>query len=134
MAKPIKDNPTIQGKAAKQFVKMFLRVSRPSPERVEQNKRDVKTFRTEEYRKYLEAKRIINKGGIMEVKMGRPKLDQEDSKYVFGIGQKVLVRTGTVWHTREILGITVLRNGEPRFWFKDYGNVSFDEIKVTDIS
>ena len=46
MAKPIKDNPTIQGKAAKQFVKMFLRASRPSPERVEQNKRDVKTFRS----------------------------------------------------------------------------------------
>ncbi len=65
----------------------------------------------------------------MEVKMGRPKLNQEDAKYVFGIGQRVLVQSGTVWHTREILGITVLRNGEPRFWFKDYGNVPFNEIK-----
>ena len=44
MAKPIRDNPTIQGKAAKQFEEMFLSASTPSPERVKQNKRDVKTF------------------------------------------------------------------------------------------
>lgn len=44
MAKPIKDNPTIQGKAAKQFERMFLKESTPSPERVKQNERDVKTF------------------------------------------------------------------------------------------
>ena len=44
MAKPIKENPIIKGKAAKQFREMFLTKSAPSPERVEQNKRDVKTF------------------------------------------------------------------------------------------
>jgi len=44
MAKPIKDNPIIRGKAARQFRAMFLTKSTPSPERVEQHKRDVKTF------------------------------------------------------------------------------------------
>ena len=44
MAKPIRDNPTIRGKAAKQFKKMFLTESTPGPERVEQNKRDVETY------------------------------------------------------------------------------------------
>ncbi len=70
----------------------------------------------------------------------RPKLTQEDVRNVFGVGQKVLVRVGTEWHTREILGITVLRHetycphcgmpllGEPRFWFNDHGNVSLAEV------
>ena len=40
----IKDNPVITGKAAKQFEKMFLTNSVPSPERVEQNKKDVATY------------------------------------------------------------------------------------------
>jgi len=44
MANPIKGNPVIRGRAARQFKKMFLAESTPSPERVEQNKRDVKTF------------------------------------------------------------------------------------------
>jgi len=76
--------------------------------------------------------------------MGAPKLGQEDIRDVFGVGQKVLVRSGTEWHTREILGITVLRHhvdcphcripllGEPRFWFNDYGNVSLDEIMAKE--
>ncbi len=44
MAKPIIDNPVIKGKAAKQFKAMFLAKSTPSPERVEQNKKDVETY------------------------------------------------------------------------------------------
>ena len=44
MAKPIKGNPIIRGRAAKQFKNMFLSKSYPSPERVEQNKKDVEVF------------------------------------------------------------------------------------------
>jgi len=44
MAKPLKDNPVIKGKAAKQFKAMFLTKSTPSLERVKQNKMDVETF------------------------------------------------------------------------------------------
>ena len=70
----------------------------------------------------------------------RPKLTQEDIRDVFGVGQNVLVRAGTKWEPREILGITVLRHsthcphcggellGEPRFWFKDHGNVPLEEV------
>jgi len=73
-----------------------------------------------------------------------PKLRQEDIRDVFGVGQKVLVRSGTKWQTRELLGITVLRHdsycphcsipllGEPRFWFKDYGNVPLEEIMAKE--
>lgn len=46
MAKPIKENPTIKGKAAKQFKEIFLTKSAPSPERAKQNKRDVETYRS----------------------------------------------------------------------------------------
>lgn len=74
----------------------------------------------------------------------RPQLTQEEIRHVFGVGQKVLVRKGTEWHTREILGITVLRNdadcphcgrpllGEPRFWFKDCGNWPLDRIMAVE--
>jgi len=44
MAKPIKGNPIIRGRAAKQFKSMFLSKSDPSPERVEQNKKDIEVF------------------------------------------------------------------------------------------
>lgn len=76
--------------------------------------------------------------------MEAPKLGQEDIRDVFGVGQKVLVRQGTEWHTCEILGITVLRHdadcphcgipllGKPMFWFKDYGNVPLDEIMAKE--
>ena len=62
----------------------------------------------------------------------------------FGIGQTVLVRTGKNWVSREILGITVLRSngtcskcgisilGEPRFWFKDYGNIPLEMIMAKE--
>lgn len=65
---------------------------------------------------------------------------QEDTRHVFGVGQEVLVRLVNDWRTREILGITVRRDeitcpycqgfllGEPRFWFKDQGNVPLSEI------
>jgi len=75
--------------------------------------------------------------------MERPKVSQEGIRDVFGVGQKVLVRSGTEWHTREILGITVFRCsicpecnmpllGEPRFWFEDYGNVPLDQIMAKE--
>ena len=44
MAKPIKDNPIIRGKAARQLRRMLFSNVAPSPERVEQNKRDVETY------------------------------------------------------------------------------------------
>ncbi len=44
MAKPIRDNPTLRGKAAKRFEKMFLTESAPDPKRVEQNKKDIETY------------------------------------------------------------------------------------------
>uniref|UniRef100_A0A6M3LW13 Uncharacterized protein n=1 Tax=viral metagenome TaxID=1070528 RepID=A0A6M3LW13_9ZZZZ len=44
MAKPIVQNPTIKGKAAKQFAKMFLCKSAPSPERIRQNKKDIEVY------------------------------------------------------------------------------------------
>ena len=65
---------------------------------------------------------------------------QEDIRDVFDVVQKVLVRSGTEWRTREILAITVLRHdancpncgmpllGEPRFWFKNHSNLSLEDI------
>lgn len=65
---------------------------------------------------------------------------QEDIRDVFNVGQKVLVRSGTVWRTNEILAITVLRHdvncphcgipllGEPRFWFKHHGNLPLEDV------
>lgn len=44
MAKPIEGNPVIKGKAARNFRKMFLSKTTPSPESVERNKRDIETF------------------------------------------------------------------------------------------
>ena len=73
-----------------------------------------------------------------------PKMRQEDVRGVFGIGQNVLVRCGNNWFTREILDITVLRNdtfcphcgmpllGEPRFWFKDYGNIGLEDVMAVE--
>lgn len=73
-----------------------------------------------------------------------PKLSQDDIRDVFGIGQNVLVREGTELHTREILGITILRRdtqcphcgipllGEPRFWFKGYANVPLEQIMAKE--
>jgi len=73
-----------------------------------------------------------------------PKLRQEDIRDAFGVGQSVLVRSGTEWQTREILGITVFRNdvccphcgmpllGEPRFWFKDYGNIPLEDVMAKE--
>ena len=46
MAKPIRDNPTLYGKAAKQFEKMFLSKCVPDPEKAEQRKKDIETYRT----------------------------------------------------------------------------------------
>ena len=72
------------------------------------------------------------------------KCPQEQIRNCFGIGQTVLVRSGGDWVSREILDITVLRNGptcsqcgmpilgEPRFWFKDYGNIPLDEIMAKE--
>lgn len=71
-------------------------------------------------------------------------MPQESIRDCFGIGQTVLVRTGKDWVSREILGITVLRNnvtcpqcdmpilGEPRFWFKDYGNIPLEDIMAKE--
>lgn len=46
MAKPIMQNPTIRGKAAKEFSKLFLRESTPSPEKLERNRKDVELYRS----------------------------------------------------------------------------------------
>ena len=45
MAKPIKENPVLRGKAAKQFSKLFLSDTKPDPEKVERHKKDVEVFR-----------------------------------------------------------------------------------------
>jgi len=44
MAKPIMQNPTIKGKAAKEFLRLFLSKATPSPERLEQNKKDIELY------------------------------------------------------------------------------------------
>jgi len=44
MAKPIKDNPVIRGKAAGQIRKMVLCDAVPSAKRIEQNKKDIKAY------------------------------------------------------------------------------------------
>lgn len=74
----------------------------------------------------------------------RPIYTQEDIRDVFGVGQKVLIRSGIDWQTREILKITVLRHdvncphcgipllGEPRFWFRDWENVSLEGIMARE--
>lgn len=73
-----------------------------------------------------------------------PRLDQEDIRDVFAVGQRVLIRDGIDWRTREILGITVLRHdancphcnipllGEPRFWFKGVSNLTLNEIMAKE--
>jgi len=73
-----------------------------------------------------------------------PQMTQENIRDCFGVGQTVLVREGKDWVSREILDITVLRNevscsqcgmpilGEPRFWFKDYGNIPLEEIMAKE--
>ena len=72
------------------------------------------------------------------------KVTQAEIRTCFGIGQTVLVRTGTDWVSREILDITVLRKteynpernppllGEPRFWFSDHGNVPLEAIMAKE--
>ena len=45
MAKPIKENPILRGKAAKQFDQMFLSNAKPDPEKVVRHKNDVKVYR-----------------------------------------------------------------------------------------
>ena len=72
------------------------------------------------------------------------KLGQEVIRDVFGLGQTVLVRSGRDWLSREILAITVYRRapycpqcnmpilGEPRFWFKDYGNIPLSDIMALE--
>ena len=58
MAQPIRDNPVIRGRAAKQFRRMFLSKSDPSKETVERNKKDVELFlNTPAYD--MDGKRII---------------------------------------------------------------------------
>jgi hypothetical protein len=83
-------------------------------------------------------------GAIAENYYAKSTVGQEDIRDVFGIGQKVLVRSGIDWRTREILRITVLRHdvncphcgipllGEPRFWFRDWGNVSLESIMARE--
>lgn len=72
------------------------------------------------------------------------KLGQDSIRDVFRIGQTVLVRSGRDWHSREIQDITVYRAhplcpqcnmtilGEPRFWFKDFGNVQIEDIMALE--
>lgn len=72
------------------------------------------------------------------------RVSQDTIRDCFGIGQTVLVRSGRDWVSREILDITVLRNnatcrecdrsilGEPRFWFKDYGNIPLEDIMAKE--
>lgn len=76
--------------------------------------------------------------------MDAPKIGQDAVREVFAAGQTVLVRSGTEWHSREILGITVLRHdalcpncgrpllGEPRFCFRDYGNMPLEKIMAKE--
>lgn len=84
----------------------------------------------------------LNERIELAVKAGKGKVyaSQEGIRDVFDVGQKVLVRSGIDWRTREIQRITVLRHdvncphcgisllGEPRFWFTDWGNVSLENI------
>jgi len=44
MAKPILNNPIIRGKQVKEFSKLFLCKTIPSPGRVKQNEKDIKVF------------------------------------------------------------------------------------------
>ena len=64
------------------------------------------------------------------------KLGQDSIRDVFGLGQTVLVRSGKDWHSREIQAITVYRGfptfGEPRFWFKDFGNIPLSDIMAKE--
>ena len=72
------------------------------------------------------------------------KVSQNGIRDCFGVGQTVLVRRGKDWVSREILDITVLRNGptcsqcnipilgEPRFWFIDYGNIPLENIMAKE--
>ena len=93
--------------------------------------------------------REVSKVGVKEAvknEEARPQVatDNEGIRDVFKVGQQVLVRNGTAWVSRKILGITVLRNkvvcaycdapmlGEPRFWFKDHGNIPLEEIMADE--
>jgi len=76
----------------------------------------------------------------------QPEVTQQLVKDAFMVGQTVFVRSGTDWRRRVIEAITVRRHahcphcampllGEPRFWFKDYGNVPLaDVIAKEDLS
>jgi len=46
MAKPIMQNPTIRGKAAKEFSKLFLSRTTLTQEKLERNKKDVELYRS----------------------------------------------------------------------------------------
>ncbi len=46
MAKPIKDNPVVRGKAARQLRSIILSRTTPSAERIEQNKKDIELYIT----------------------------------------------------------------------------------------
>jgi hypothetical protein len=46
MAKPIMQNPTITGKAAKEFSKLFLHKTTPSAEKLERNRKDIELYRS----------------------------------------------------------------------------------------
>lgn len=46
MAKPIKQNPTIRGKAAKEYSRMFLSGTMLTKEKLERNKKDVELYRS----------------------------------------------------------------------------------------
>jgi len=79
-----------------------------------------------------------------------PGLDpQWGIRYCFEVGQEVLVRDGTRWTTSKIEKITVYRGqaglhpplcpqcampllGEPRFWFKHWGNLPISEIMAKE--
>lgn len=94
----------------------------------------------EEYCAYCGSKELE----FLSVREPRPKLTQAGIRDVFAVGQNVLVRWGIDWRTREILGITVLRHdtdcphcsmpllGEPRFWFRELGNVSLEDIMAKE--
>lgn len=76
--------------------------------------------------------------------MGEENLSQSTIRYCFSVGQSVLVRVGNDWYTRKIEKITVLRSevqcpqckmpiqGEPRIWFKDYGNVPLQDVMALE--
>ncbi len=46
MAKPIMQNPTIKGKAAKEFSRLFLSETTPSLEKLERNRKDIELYRS----------------------------------------------------------------------------------------